>query len=697
MAAMLCCLWGGQAFVSTAEEYRPIQLAAAREALKELLQERPVMALVYLCETYTIRQEPDEESDVVAEVSCGQQVQILDACEDPYGDIWAYVSFADQGTEYRGYILRPYLACSDELFLEWEAAYDMNPYAGIMTYGIAGRQTYLDIEQFPESYREALISLKEAHPQWTFVKMNTGLDWDTVVENEMERGRNLIPTSFPAYMWDEKYSSDWGYVTPDSLKYYLDPRNGLTESRIFQFEQLTYNASYHAEEAIQLFLDNTFMAGDVPGTVLSYAKVFFEVGEELNISPFHLACRVYQEQGQGTSELISGTYEGYEGCYNYFNIGATGATRAEIVTSGLERARLEKWTDADHPDSGGAYYSLYGGASIIASNYILKGQDTLYLQKFDVDGSHNGLYWHQYMQNVCAPSSEAQNIRKTYQNAGSLDNTFVFRIPVYENMPDTACEKPEASYEIALTAPEGTEGTPVCVDGMEYEAQSYDGRLYVQVSDGDAQIASMYSYNDKGVPVGMHVWELAHDGASYTATEVPELQDLLSYHGFSIRITGKSGIRFKTGISEEVKKALIAAEGAGGYHLKEYGTLVMNNANRAQYPLIRGGTKVAGGLSYGTDANGAPVDKVYETVAGRQRFTSVLVGLPVTQYKTEFAFRGYAVLEKNGEEVTVYGPTVWRSIYNLAKQILELGQYREGSSADIFLKGLISDADAAAQ
>ena len=91
------------------------------------------------------------------------------------------------------------------------------------------------------------------------------------------------------------------------------------------------------------------------------------------------------------------------------------------------------------------------------------------------------------------------------------------------------------------------------------------------------------------------------------------------------------------------------------------------------------------------------MDKVYETVSGRQRFTSVLVGLPVAQYKTEFAFRGYAVLEKDGEETIVYGPTVWRSIYHLAQQILNLGQYREGSSADLFLKKLISDADAVEQ
>ena len=44
--------------------------------------------------------------------------------------------------------------------------------------------------------------------------------------------------------------------------------------------------------------------------------------------------------------------------------------------------------------------------------------------------------------------------------------------------------------------------------------------------------------------------------------------------------------------------------------------------------------------------------------------------------------------------MTLYGPAVSRSIYSLAQQILGLGQYAEGSSADVFLRQLISDADA---
>ena len=93
------------------------------------------------------------------------------------------------------------------------------------------------------------------------------------------------------------------------------------------------------------------------------------------------------------------------------------------------------------------------------------------------------------------------------------------------------------------------------------------------------------------------------------------------------------------------------------------------------------------------DANGNLVDTVYETTNGRQRFTSVLVGLPSAQYKTAFAFRGYAVLTKDNQDVIIYGPIMYRSIYQLAEQALSMNLYAEGSAAKIFLQKLIADGD----
>lgn len=442
-AVMVISMCGGWKIpVMATEEFVTVSEGDALQLLQTFPQEQPIMALVYLHDTYSIRTNPSYDAETVVSVSGGQQVQITDIMLDGNNEVWAAVSFLYQENEYEGYIPRKFLACSDEKFLEWEKQYKVNQELPIVM-SSSGTPEYADINQFPESYRAALTALKNAHPNWIFVKMNTGLEWSEVVANEMVRGRNLIPASYPDSMKDGLYSTNWAYITEDALKYYLDPRNGLTEELIFQFEQLTYNSSYHTQTAVQSLLADTFMAGNVPGRDMTFANVFWSVGQELGISPFHLACRIYQEQGKGTSPLISGTYPGYEGYYNYFNIGATGQSDKAVIESGLARAKQEGWTDG--------YLSIYGGAKTISTSYILKGQDTLYLQKFDVDSSYNGLYWHQYMQNVCAPNSESKNIKKSYETAGALNNTFVFRIPVYSNMPD-ACPYPGTDQEITNIA-----------------------------------------------------------------------------------------------------------------------------------------------------------------------------------------------------------------------------------------------------
>lgn len=674
---------GGRSYAFTEEEEAYIN--EAREALQILLQENPVMALVYLADNYTVRSTPDTEGQAVIVVPSGQQVLVQDVVLTQEYEPWVQVRLYSQDMEFTGYVERSFLACSDERFLEWEMLYGMNPRSMLMTVDDTSG-CYNDVEQFPESYQAALKALKDAHPNWILVKQNTGLEWADVVANEMVGGRSLIPASFPEYMQNGLYSKGWAYASEDTLKYYLDPRNWLTESSIFQFEQLTYNASYQTEEGVQGFLNGSFMQGNIPNMDITFARTFQEVGSGLGVSPIHLACRVYQEQGKdGTSPLISGTYPGYEGYYNYFNIGASGNTNEQVYTSGLQKAKEENWNNG--------YASIAGGAQVISANYILKGQDTLYLQKFDVDNSYSGLYWHQYMQNICAPSSEGSNIRKLYEGAGAIDNPFVFRVPVYNNMPASVCAKPTQSFDVVLTPPEGYTDPYIYLDGVAYPASAKSGSYVAAAPDNSARTAIMYRYDASGVPTGMAVWLLNYDKTCYRATEVPELRDLLTYHGFSIRITGRSGIRYKTGIPVETRQQLLSG-GINGYTLKEYGTLIMNSANRGTYPMVLGGQKISRGVSYGTDDNGVHVDTIYEKVDNRYRYTAVFVGLPVEQYKTEFAFRGYMTLTKDGQDITLYGPIMAKSIYGLSQQLLTMGLYPEDSETYHFLQQLVNDADA---
>lgn len=659
----------------------------AQEALQDIVEEREVMALVYLCDELTIHAEADANSAKVVTVPSGQMVEIDDVTVDESYQVWEKVSAEVSGKVYEGYIPRDNLACSDERFLEWEELYGMNPGAAVMLAEENATGNYADIEQFPESYQPALKALKQQHPNWTFVRQNTELDFQTAVNNELQGGKSLVYKSYGDWCKEGQHSPNWYFASEDVLKLYMDPRNSLHENAIFQFEQLTYNESYHTEAAVESLLSNTFMNGskNAPGLDITYPHIFWAIGKEQQTSPFHLAARVYQEQGKnGTSPIISGTYPGFEGYYNYFNIGASGTTNEEIYVRGLTYAKNNGWNSV--------YNSIYGGAKIIVGNYIKKGQDTLYLQKFNVSRTaSNPLYTHQYMQNIAAPTSEALYVKNQYVGAGALDNTFVFKIPVYENMPETPCTTPTYSTNIVLQIPAGYDASTIYVDGKPYTPQVRNNRRIVTLPDRNAQAAVVYRNNGNGVPIGMYVWTLEYRNNAYVATEQPELTDLLTYHGFSIRITGKAGIRFKTGISTDLRSRLVNG-GVNGYRLKEYGTLVMNNANRTTYPMIKGGEKVICGMAYGTDSKGTHQDSIYETVNGRYRYTSVLVGLPANQYKVEYAFRGYIILTKDGKDITIYGPAMAKSIYSLAEQVLSMGTYAQGSDADTFLRKLISDA-----
>lgn len=686
-------------------------IAEAGQALRQIVEDREVMALVYLCDEYELCSDASEDSAAVVTVPSGQMVEILDVTVDEDGQVWEKVSTDMSGTDYIGYVRRDYLACSDERFLEWEEYYGMNP-GGAAMLAADGQGNYADIEQFPAGYQAALKELKKKYPNWIFVRYNTELDWNTAVTNEMQGGRSLVSASSPDWAKGEYYGAGWYNASREVLDAYMDPRNALREGAIFQFEQLTYNETYHTEEAVKAFLENTFMnsSADAPGTNMKFYHIFYMIGQEENrkVSPFHLAARVLQEQGKGTSPIISGTVEGYEGYYNYFNVGANGKTTEDIIHNGLEYAKNHEWK--------GAYFSILGGANLLTNSYIRNGQDTLYLQKFNVNkNSPYGLYQHQYMQNISAPTSEAANVFKLYSSANALNNSFVFKIPVYQNMtgePDptptptatptptptvtpepTVTPTPVPSTKITLEIPEGYDDKVVYIDGIEYAVQSKDGAVTLELPDDTAGSATVMRYNAKGVPVGMYVWTLEYNDYAYEVTAQPELTDLLTYHGFSIRITDKSGIRFKTGISADLRKKLLQTDGVDGYRLKEYGTLIMTDANRKNYPMVVGGQKVLQGMAYGTDASGTFKDSIYETVDNRYRYTSVLVGMPASQYKVDYAFRGYLTLIKDGRDITIYGPTVAKNIYSLAEQLLQMKIYEEGSDADLYLRKLIQDAD----
>ena len=310
----------------------------------------------------------------------------------------------------------------------------------------------------------ALINeLQRIHPNWTFTILYTGLDWNNVIyyETSALHGRSLVQNSNPAWTCPtcgaRAYDNGtWYCASPTTVSYYMDIRNWLTENYIFAFETLSYDESTQTIDGVNKILAGTFMdvqsityhdtEGNEQVIEKSYAQIIMEAAAEYNVSPYHLASRIKQEQGtQGRSSLISGTYTYFDndgnevydlrGYYNYFNIGASGNQTSTIIRNGLTKAKNKGWTSPE--------LSIKGGANFLASDYIKNYQDCLYLEKYQVD-SAGGLYSHQYMQNVSAPFSEGYSTFKAYRDLGMLDFSFNFIIPVYENMPATISPIPSA-------------------------------------------------------------------------------------------------------------------------------------------------------------------------------------------------------------------------------------------------------------
>ena len=271
-----------------------------------------------------------------------------------------------------------------------------------------------------------------------------------------------------------------------------------------------------------------------------------------------------------------------------------------------------------------------------------------------------------------------------------------------EGIPDPPVTEPEVGNgNVVLALPAGYDSSAkIYIDGVEAAStawQNDESRRLVAINSivqpgTTAKTAAAYQYNASGIPTGMYVWRLSYNGSCYTATEVPEFENLFSYHGFSVRYTGNTGLRCTFGIDTAKKSQLISGSGLAGYRITEMGTLIMRPDLHAQYPMVYGSNKLGGGKTYGI-INGKFSDKVIRRVNGRDQFANVLTKLPPERYNTSYIFRAYAVMEKDGSSVVIYGPEMSRSMYTVCKQILNRGDFKPGTSGYKFLKNIVDSVE----
>lgn len=297
----------------------------------------------------------------------------------------------------------------------------------------------IDSSKYP-GIKEKIQALQKKYPNWKFKILYTGLDFNEVIANEYtghgKSPKNLIYKSanyqgaWICSICKERIydNGNWRCASEEAIKYMMDPRNSINESDIFQFEELTKTET--DINTIKNMTTGTFLAG--------YEQAIIDTSNSNNVNACYIVARLIQEQGKTGTVLTSGKgYNGqYVGYYNAFNRGASGNSTEAILLNGLATAQKYGWTSLEK--------SISGGIDFIANQYIHKGQNNLYLQKFDVETT-NGLYSNQYMQNLMAAENEGLTLKNTYINTNSMSSAHTFIIPVYENMPKADCARPSTN------------------------------------------------------------------------------------------------------------------------------------------------------------------------------------------------------------------------------------------------------------
>lgn len=380
--------------------------------------------------TLNVRSGPGTNYSKLGSLNSGAVVTVIGSKKASNGKVWYKYQFSSSKV---GYI------CSD--------------YVRVKTVTSSSEfEAYLISQGFPESYKPGLRVLHEEHPEWVFKAYSVGCTWSTAVAKENAKPSiNVVSPSSPVSYRSKdkdcysstngwtKYDTSWYSAHTDVIEYYMDPRNFMDETGIFQFMTHKYDASTQSAKTVASVIDNTFMETRNPGGgYSSFATLINDAGKASGVNPNVLAAMIIQEQGvKGTSGLISGTYSGYKGYYNFFNVGAYTTSTMNAVQRGLWYASQSgtygrPWNTV--------YKSILGGAKFYANGYLNNNQYTYYTKKFNVKNGVNCIGTHQYMTNVAGAYGEGKLLKKAFPS--DYEGTLVFEIPVYSSMPAVPCPLP---------------------------------------------------------------------------------------------------------------------------------------------------------------------------------------------------------------------------------------------------------------
>ena len=320
---------------------------------------------------------------------------------------------------------------------------------------------YITKKGFTKSYRKRLKKLHKLHPTWKFTPVKTNLDWEEAVAKMTAKpGINTIWYSYaPAYksvaegrydyLEDTYTGGKFPAASEQAVRYFMDPRNFLTERNVFLFEDRKYH-SYQKLSIVRKALKRN-------DALYAQAKTFVKAGKKYDVSPLYLAAKSFSELGASTFMMDGHEFEykgiKYKDCYNAYNIGATDSTGA---VGGLIYANGGEASEDYAAGSGKSYgrkwstpaKAIRGGARYLCSSFIKNNQATAYTEHFNVMNGLSKVGTHIYMSALNGGISMAGQISDKYDDYGIYEKPLEFYIPVYKNMPSKVSERPSADTDV---------------------------------------------------------------------------------------------------------------------------------------------------------------------------------------------------------------------------------------------------------
>ena len=525
------------------------------------------------------------------------------------------------------------------------ANYVINVDAGKRTTNVSGIETYdnycnsLISKGFDRSYCQYLYHLHSKYPNWEF-KADV-LEYTLDEATAEEEGKVVLQTKNSNYWLNGKYiEGDYYYINQAVIASFMDPRNSLYESLIFQFLDLESSKNISNDNALKK------IAGS--GNLSKYFDEFEKAAVTVSINPVHIMARSEQEGANKSNYgAITGLYttstgrksaQGYslDGYYNFYNIGSyTDSNYDYTVQRGLAYAAgfLESNSCIVKNSNGKYEYSaskcgqlsynrpwntpekaIIGGAEFIANDYVRKGQDTLYYQKFNVSTySSYTDFSHQYMTNIHAPVNEGGRIYEAYKAGNLLNSKFTFIIPVYKNMSPDVSEPVDKSSNSRLSS--------ISIDGKA-------------ISDFDA-VRVEYTYN-------------AITSANSIKVEAKTEDSKAS-------VSGTGTYNFTSDGTVKVTLTVTAEDGSKTVYVVDIKRVVPGESITVNDVVSKMGVKVDGSIMYGISP-GTEVSTLVKTVTSNKGQASVVNSS--NKSKTTGALA-------SGDKITISG-TNEKKVYTIA-------------------------------